>query len=65
MAQALCSIAQLVGAPIAGALLDTGSAGNNYVALQLFSGLVMIVGGCQLIGLHVLIMRQGRASKSG
>jgi len=58
MAQAIGSIASLIGAPIAGALLTTGGGGDNYTALQLFGGLVMIAGGFQLVGLYVLLARR-------
>ncbi|KAK5116369.1 hypothetical protein LTR62_007916 [Meristemomyces frigidus] len=58
MAQAIGSVASLIGAPIAGALLSTGMDGNNYLGLQLFSGLVMIMGGFQLIVLYFLLARR-------
>ncbi|KAK3675169.1 hypothetical protein LTR78_005103 [Recurvomyces mirabilis] len=63
MAQAIGSIASLIGAPIAGALLTTGGGGNNYTALQLFGGLVMIAGGFQLIGLYILLARRRDVGK--
>ncbi|OAP62109.1 hypothetical protein AYL99_04312 [Fonsecaea erecta] len=42
MAQAIGATASLIGSPIAGALV--GDDGRHYVGLQLFSGLVMMVG---------------------
>nr|POE90661.1 aspyridones efflux protein apdf [Quercus suber] len=55
MAQGLGSIASLIGSPIAGALIMDH--GTNYLGLQLFSGLVMGLGGCSLIGLWILLVR--------
>ncbi|EMC95040.1 hypothetical protein BAUCODRAFT_123523 [Baudoinia panamericana UAMH 10762] len=54
MAQGIGSIASLIGAPIAGSLLNTGR-GENYIGLQLFSGLVMMLGGFLLINLYFLL----------
>jgi hypothetical protein len=42
MAQAVGATASLIGSPIAGALVGDG--GKHYIGLQLFSGLVMLVG---------------------
>ena len=42
MAQAVGATASLIGSPIAGALV--GDNGQHYLGLQLFSGLVMLVG---------------------
>ncbi|KAK3110905.1 hypothetical protein LTR53_014334 [Teratosphaeriaceae sp. CCFEE 6253] len=63
MAQGLGSIASLIGGPIAGALLGVGGGPNQYLGAQLFSGLVMIFGGCQLIGLYFLLIRKGDVGK--
>ncbi|KAK4547835.1 hypothetical protein LTR36_010554 [Oleoguttula mirabilis] len=65
MAQAIGSIASLIGSPIAGALseVNAGRDGSNYLGLQLFSGLVMILGGCQLIGLWVLLIKKRDVGK--
>jgi predicted MFS family arabinose efflux permease len=63
MAQAIGSVASLIGAPIAGALLTTGKGGANYLAMQLFSGLMMILGACQLVGLYILLVRKRDVGK--
>jgi hypothetical protein len=42
MAQAVGATASLIGSPIAGALV--GDNGQHYIGLQLFSGLVMLIG---------------------
>ena len=42
MAQAIGATASLIGSPIAGALVSDD--GRHYIGLQLFSGLVMLVG---------------------
>ncbi|KAH9826988.1 Major Facilitator Superfamily transporter [Teratosphaeria destructans] len=57
MAQAIGSFASLVGSPIAGALigLNPGPDGYDWHNLQLFTGLVMIGGGCSLVGLWLLL----------
>lgn len=54
MAQGIGSIASLVGSPIAGALSQVGTSGpeeRNYLGLQLWAGLVMLVGALNLLGL--------------
>jgi len=65
MAQAIGSIASLVGSPIAGALVAVGSRNGktSYLGLQLFSGLVMVLGGCQLVGLRALLLKRRGAGK--
>ncbi|KAK5110976.1 hypothetical protein LTR85_000686 [Meristemomyces frigidus] len=66
MAQGIGSVASLIGSPIAGALLEVrsaGSGGNDYLGLQLFSGLVMILGGCQLMLLWMLLVKKRDVGK--
>lgn len=65
MAQAIGSIASLIGSPISGALLrvNDGAGGNNYIGLQLFSGLAMLLGGCQLVVLWTLLIKKRGVSK--
>ncbi|KAK0280032.1 hypothetical protein LTR35_008182 [Friedmanniomyces endolithicus] len=63
MAQAIGSVASLIGAPIAGALLGKGGGRDTYLGLQLFSGLVMIFGGCQLVVLYMLLLRKREVGK--
>ena len=59
MAQAIGSVASLIGSPIAGALTQiSSSAENRYLGLQLFSGLVMICGGISLMGLWALLLKK-------
>ncbi|KAK1064138.1 hypothetical protein LTR74_008918 [Friedmanniomyces endolithicus] len=63
MAQAIGSVASLIGAPIAGALLGKGGGRDSYLGLQLFSGLVMMFGGCQLIVLYMMLLRKREVGK--
>lgn len=65
MAQGIGSFASLIGSPIAGALITVNSHGGerNYLGLQLFGGLVMAAGGCNLVLLWILLVR-GRELKS-
>jgi uncharacterized membrane protein YqjE len=60
MAQGIGSFASLIGSPIAGALTSINTHGDkrNYLGLQLFGGLIMILGGCNLMMLWVLLVRQ-------
>jgi MFS family permease len=59
MAQAIGSVASLIGSPIAAALstVDTNGKERNYLGLQLFSGLIMMWGGLQLILLWILLIK--------
>ncbi|KAI1614256.1 MFS transporter, MCP family, solute carrier family 16, member 10 [Exophiala viscosa] len=54
MAQSIGAIASLIGSPIAGALLGDGT---NYLGLQLFSGLIMLVGAAMLVALWVSLVK--------
>jgi MFS family permease len=65
MAQAMGSIASLIGPPIAAALAQVGTQGDerNYLGLQLFSGLIMFTGGVQLIILWVLLIKKREVGK--
>ena len=65
MAQAFGSIASLIGSPIAAALstVNTHGSGRNYLGLQLFSGLIMVCGGLQLIFLWILLVKKRQAKK--
>lgn len=63
MAQAVGATASLIGSPIAGALV--GDDGRHYIGLQLFSGLVMMVGTLFQIclWLNLAKKRNGRIGK--
>lgn len=65
MAQAIGSVASLIGSPIAGALAEINAAPGetNWLGLQLLSGLVMMLGGCQLIVLWMLLIRRRDVGK--
>ena len=65
MAQAIGSIASLIGSPIAAALSTVNTKGKerNYLGLQLFSGLIMMFGGVQLIFLWVLLIKKRQVKK--
>ena len=54
MAQSIGAIASLIGSPIAGALLGDET---NYLGLQLFSGLIMLVGAGMLVALWVSLVK--------
>lgn len=60
-------ISFLIGAPIAGALIKVGQAGSNgynFLAVQLMSGLLLMLGTIGLIILWILLVkfRSGGAS---
>ncbi|KAF2720034.1 MFS general substrate transporter [Polychaeton citri CBS 116435] len=64
MAQAIGSVASLIGSPIAGAISETGGGeGRNYLGLQLFAGLVMVLGAGNLVFLWVLLIRRSENGK--
>ena len=65
MAQGIGSIASLIGSPIAAALseINTHDGGINYLGLQLFTGLIMIAGGLNLIGLWILLIKKREVKK--
>lgn len=66
MAQAMGSVASLIGPPIAAALSQVGTNGGekrNYLGLQLFSGLIMFTGGLQLIILWILLIKKREVGK--
>jgi MFS family permease len=60
MAQAIGSLASLIGSPIAGALasINGGPDGTNWFNLQLFSGIFMVFGGCNLMVLWLLLIKR-------
>jgi MFS family permease len=63
MAQGLGSVASLIGSPIAGALSTVGVSGRdqrNYLGLQLWGGLVMLVGAMNLAMLWFQLVRTKR-----
>lgn len=60
MAQAIGAIASLIGSPIAGALLGDGT---NYLRLQLFSGLMMLVGASILLALWISLVKTRQCKK--
>ena len=67
MAQGIGSIASLIGSPIGGALTRINSANSpghtNYLGLQLFGGFSMIIGGFNLIGLWMLLIKRRKMGK--
>ena len=67
MAQGIGSIASLIGSPIAGAITrvnaENSPGGVNYLGLQLFTGITMIFGGCNLIGLWMLLVKTKNKGK--
>lgn len=67
MAQGIGSIASLIGGPIAGALTEINAehsrGGVNYLGMQLFSGLVMIFGGINLINLWRILVKRRNLGK--
>ncbi|SMQ56016.1 unnamed protein product [Zymoseptoria tritici ST99CH_3D7] len=64
MAQGIGSVASLIGPPIAAALAEVSSKGQaegerkSYLGLQVFGGLVMLVGGVGLFVLWGILMRR-------
>lgn len=60
MAQGIGSFASLIGSPIAAALTSINARPGhpNYLGLQLFGGLIMALGGCNLFGLWALLVKQ-------
>lgn len=66
MAQALGSFASLIGSPVAGALAQVGVSGpdeRNYLGLQLWAGLVMMLGSANLMGLWLQLIRTKRTDR--
>lgn len=66
MAQGIGSIASLIGTPIAAALASASSrpGETNYLGLQLFSGLIMLVGACNLGFLWVVLAKRRESGSS-
>lgn len=59
MAQSISSIANLIGPPIAGAVLKAQNPdGKHFLGVQLFTGLLMALGAIQLLGLWRLLIRK-------
>lgn len=59
MAQGIGAFASLIGSPIGGALIRNASDGtSNFIGLQAFSGAALIAGGCNLIGLWMLLIKR-------
>lgn len=59
MAQGIGAIASLIGSPIGGALIrNKGNGSVDFLGLQLFSGSALIAGGCNLIGLWILLVKR-------
>jgi MFS family permease len=60
MAQAFASFASLIGPPIGAALASASSKNGetNYLGLQLFTGLVMLAGGVDLVALWFVLMKR-------
>lgn len=60
MAQSISSIASLTGPPIAGALASIGSRSSknlNFLGIQLFGGITMILGAFELMLLWYLLRK--------
>lgn len=60
MAQSLSSIASLTGPPIAGALASIGSSSSenlNFLGIQLFGGITMVLGAFELMFLWYLLRK--------
>lgn len=62
MSWGVSSISTLIGAPIAGALLTTkqvnGREKTNFIGVQLWSGICLLVGSCVLVVLHTMTRRK-------
>jgi MFS family permease len=68
MAQLFSAVANLIGPPVAGALLGVrkGSARedrHHYLGVQLWAGLVMLVGTCLTCGLWVILIKKRHTKK--
>ena len=64
MAQGIGAFASLIGSPIGGALIrGTKETGMNFLGLQLFSGVTLVLGGCNLVGLWILLARRREMGK--
>ncbi len=67
MAQGIASTASLIGSPIAGALIGihakSSTGGVSYLGLQLFCGVTMVFGGCNLLGLWALLVKRRGVKK--
>jgi len=61
MAQSVSSIANLLGPPIAGAVLRAANSDSkHFIGVQLFTGMLMALGAIQAVGLwRLLITRNG------
>ena len=61
MLPGISSIANLLGPPIAGAILNAASGdGKHFIGVQLFCALLMTLGAIQLTGLwRLLIVKRG------
>ncbi|CAK3786307.1 related to monocarboxylate transporter [Lecanosticta acicola] len=66
MAQGIASIASLIGPPIAAALASLSSTPGetNYLGLQLFGGLVMLAGACNLGALWIVLAKRREQGSS-
>jgi MFS family permease len=62
MSWGVSSVSTLIGAPIAGALLTTrrvdGREKTNFIGVQLWSGICLLVGSCVLVVLHTMTRRK-------
>lgn len=64
MAQSISSIANLIGPPIAGALLRaTNPDGRHFVGVQIWIGLLMLLGAVELAGLWAILIRKRGAKR--
>jgi hypothetical protein len=64
MAQAIGAIASLIGSPVAGALVrGNDQTGYNYLGLQLFCGIMMMVGSILLSFLWITLVKERNVKK--
>ncbi|KAL1796348.1 hypothetical protein ACET3X_004888 [Alternaria dauci] len=58
MSWSVSSIASLIGAPIAGALLKKTNGRTNFIGVQVWSGVCLMIGTCWLVVLWTVTMRK-------
>jgi MFS family permease len=57
MSWSVSSIASLIGAPIAGALLKKTDGRTNFIGVQVWSGVCLMIGTCWLVVLWVVTVK--------
>jgi hypothetical protein len=68
MAQLFTAVANLIGPPIAGALVNArkkpiAKDRHHYLGMQLWAGLVMFTGACLTCGLWIIIIKKRHTKK--